>query len=174
MLKTEAAVYSHLHFSPVRPPLTSSRLSPTTAATTSTLLRDGVICGDGCRRRNMTPKNRINTPGTSHPMAVSAIAASTRRESEPVRVRDLAAAPPMPVSCSKGSLDVFFSYGKTSHATRVMNHVSMRMVCTCVLPPVRRTHLLSPNVITRELYLESRQVDLGDREAVERNDDGGI
>lgn len=50
----------------------------------------------------------------------------------------------------------------------------MRTVCTCHLPPVRQNHLMTLNVITRELYLESRQVDLGDREAVERNDDGSI
>ena len=161
MLKTEAAVYSHLHFSPVRPPLTSSRLSPTTAATTSTLLRDGVICGDGCRRRNMTPKNRINTPGTSHPMAVSAIAASTRRESEPVHVRDLAATPPNACQLQErilGCLLFIWQNITREQSTRVHVYEDCMHLCfpSCpTIPP-----LVTTNMITRQLYLESK-VDLG-------------
>ena len=47
----------------------------------------------------------------------------------------------MPVSCRKGSLDVFFSYGKISHASRVLEYMFMKIVCTCVFPRVRQYHL---------------------------------
>lgn len=64
--------------------------------------------------------------------------AETRRQSAYERSR-----PPlrMPVSCRRGSLDVFFAHDKRSHASRVLEYVSIRMVHTHVLPPVRQTHL---------------------------------
>jgi hypothetical protein len=84
--------------------------------------------------------------------------AESRRQSAYERSR-----PPlrMPVSCRTGSLDVFFAHGKRSHASRVLEYVSMRMVLHMFFLLSDKPISQTSNVIIRDLYLESRQVDLG-------------
>ena len=104
--------------------------------------------------------------------------AESRRQSAYERSR-----PPlrMPVSCRKESLDVFFSHGKISQASRVLEHMSTRIVSRHLLPPVRQNHLSNikcdyPGSVFRKPASgpgASRQK--ADRKSVnKRNNDGGI
>ena len=100
-------------------------------------------------------------------MAVHTIAANTRRESEPVHVRDLAATPPNACQQLQERITWMSSFPMAKYHTRAQYWCTFQLGCY-----VHAIFLLSDtttsqtsNVIIRELYLESRQVDLGDREA---------